>query len=178
MLHPFAIACFCFYLYLLWLFAKYTTLLLDYVYLPFIVAILLHYSISTKISTGFAVYFWDAVFALTTVIIYSVLMGILFTKLPKVAKAVNYLMVIFGLSITMALGNQTFLSIARLFDKNIHVAYVLPLLNSEIGSQILFVILVLLLSIPIYGVRMRKLGLDENASDNKPQLNKVEGIQQ
>lgn len=83
--------------------SKFIAVFIDFLFVGGIAAFSLHGKISIKIASGYAVYFWDIIFAIGSCFLYYFLLNLLVIRLPKIATVVNYIIAWFGTLIIYAM---------------------------------------------------------------------------
>lgn len=115
---------------------------------------LLHDAISSKISSGNMIYFWDVLLGLASVVVYGFLLLLLTIYLPKVSKIINFVIVYFGVGIGICLATDFITSLLSIFNSNIEATYRLQFLNNHLANDVFYYILFFFVSIPVWKKRM------------------------
>ncbi|MBY4977245.1 hypothetical protein [Streptococcus suis] len=102
---------------------KLTCFAIDFVAVFIYTIYLLHGPVSSKISSGNMIYFWDVLFGLTSIVVYSFLMLLLTIYLPKVSKIINFVIVYFGVGIGICLAIDFITSLLSILNSNIEATY-------------------------------------------------------
>lgn len=70
--------------------------LVDFLFLGGFAAYSLHQSVSVKIASGYAVYFWDILFFIVSCVLYYIVLNYLVTNFPRLAALINYIIAWIG----------------------------------------------------------------------------------
>ncbi|HEM4667066.1 TPA: hypothetical protein U1069_000146 [Streptococcus suis] len=118
---------------------------------------LLHQPISSKIANGNTIYFWDVLFGLIAVLIYGFLMVILSILLPRISKAINFVIVFLGVGIGICLATDFITFLLSIFHSSIEPTYRIQFLTNNLANDILYYVIFFLVSIPVWKKRMEYL---------------------
>lgn len=115
--------------------------LVDFLFLGGFAAYSLHQSVSVKIASGYAVYFWDILFFIVSCALYYIVLNYLVTNFPRLAALINYIIAWIG----------TFLVYATICI--ILIGNLPQLLNNKFFSELTNIIIISILAIITFNVR-------------------------
>lgn len=136
---------------------KITAFAIDFFLIFFFTIYYIHGLVSVKISSGNAVYFWDFVFGLLAVIIYGVVILFIHHIFPIVSKVLNYVISFLGVSAAIPLAISFATTLINMINSNVKSTEHIQLLNNATADKIVYIVIAILISIPVWNVRMQKL---------------------
>ena len=101
-----------------------------------------HHYFSVKVSSGYAVYFWDILAAIVAVVLYSVLFKLIHDKFGLIGKILN-------LAISFFSSMTVYCIIVHGFITN-EKSYFLPLLNNDLANQVVNYIIISIISLVVW----------------------------
>lgn len=101
-----------------------------------------HHYFSVKVSSGYAVYFWDILAAIVAVVLYSVLFKLIHDKFGLIGKILN-------LAISFFSSMTVYCIIVHGFITN-EKSYFLPLLNNDLANQVVNYIIIGIISLVVW----------------------------
>ena len=101
-----------------------------------------HHYFSVKVSSGYAVYFWDILAAIVAVVLYSVLFKLIHDKFGLVGKILN-------LAISFFSSMTVYCILVHGFITN-EKSYFLPLLNNDLANQVVNYIIIGIISLVVW----------------------------
>lgn len=126
---------------------------LDYAIILIFGIYFLHNTVSIKISSGNAIYFWDVVFGILIIIIYKFLLIFLKEWIPIVYNIFIYVLSLIASSIVIRWGILFTTLLFQVINKNIKETEHIQLLNNPLADKILYIIFTVILSIFLYQKR-------------------------
>ena len=101
-----------------------------------------HHYFSVKVSSGYAVYFWDILAAIVAVVLYSVLFKLIHDKFVLIGKILN-------LAISFVSSMTVYCILVHGFITN-EKSYFLPLLNNDLANQVVNYIIIGIISLVVW----------------------------
>lgn len=101
-----------------------------------------HHYFSVKVSSGYAVYFWDILAAIVAVVLYSVLFKLIHDKFGLIGKILN-------LAISFFSSMTVYCILVHGFITN-EKSYFLPLLNNDLANQVVNYIIIGIISLVVW----------------------------
>jgi len=101
-----------------------------------------HHYFSVKVSSGYAVYFWDILEAIVAVVLYSVLFKLIHDKFGLIGKILN-------LAISFFSSMTVYCILVHGFITN-EKSYFLPLLNNDLANQVVNYIIIGIISLVVW----------------------------
>ena len=101
-----------------------------------------HHYFSVKVSSGYAVYFWDILAAIVAVVLYSVLFKLIHDKFGLIGKILN-------LAISFFSSMTVYCILVNGFITN-EKSYFLPLLNNDLANQVVNYIIIGIISLVVW----------------------------
>ena len=101
-----------------------------------------HHYFSVKVSSGYAVYFWDILVAIVAVVLYSVLFKLIHDKFGLIGKILN-------LAISFFSSMTVYCILVHGFITN-EKSYFLPLLNNDLANQVVNYIIIGIISLVVW----------------------------
>ena len=101
-----------------------------------------HHYFSVKVSSGYAVYFWDILAAIVAVVLYSVLFKLIHDKFGLIGKILN-------LAISFFSSMTVYCILIHGFITN-EKSYFLPLLNNDLANQVVNYIIIGIISLVVW----------------------------
>ena len=101
-----------------------------------------HHYFSVKVSSGYAVYFWDILAAIVAVVLYSVLFKLIHDKFGLIGKVLN-------LAISFFSSMTVYCILVHGFITN-EKSYFLPLLNNDLANQVVNYIIIGIISLVVW----------------------------
>ena len=101
-----------------------------------------HHYFSVKVSSGYAVYFWDILAAIVAVVLYSVLFKFIHDKFGLIGKILN-------LAISFFSSMTVYCILVHGFITN-EKSYFLPLLNNDLANQVVNYIIIGIISLVVW----------------------------
>ncbi|MEI2314945.1 MULTISPECIES: hypothetical protein [Bacillus cereus group] len=123
--------------------------LVDFLFLGGFTAYSLHKSVSVKIASGYAVYFWDILFFIVSCVLYYIVLNYLVINFPRIAALINYIISWIG----------TFLVYTTICI--ILIGNLPKLLNDEFFSQLTNIIIISILAIITFNIRKTMFANEE-----------------
>ena len=101
-----------------------------------------HHYFSIKLSSGYAVYFWDILASIVAVVLYSVLFKLIHDKFGLIGKILN-------LAISFFSSMTVYCILVHGFITN-EKSYFLPLLNNDLANQVVNYIIIGIISLVVW----------------------------
>ena len=101
-----------------------------------------HHYFSVKVSSGYAVYFWNILAAIVAVVLYSVLFKLIHDKFGLIGKILN-------LAISFFSSMTVYCILVHGFITN-EKSYFLPLLNNDLANQVVNYIIIGIISLVVW----------------------------
>ena len=101
-----------------------------------------HHYFSVKVSSGYAVYFWNILAAIVAVVLYSVLFKLIHDKFGLIGKILN-------LAISFFSSMTVYCILVHGFITN-EKSYFLPLLNNDLANQVVNYIIIDIISLVVW----------------------------
>ena len=101
-----------------------------------------HHYFSVKFSSGYAVYFWDILAAIVAVVLYSVLFKLIHDKFGLIGKIFNFAISFFSSMTVYCILIHGFITNEK--------SYFLPLLNNDLGNQVVNYIIIGIISLVVW----------------------------
>lgn len=136
---------------------KFTAFAIDFLLIFFYTIYYLHNLVSVKISSGYAIYFWDFVFGLIAIGIYGSIILTIHHLFPTISKVLNYIISVIGVSVAVPLAISFATATINMFNSNIKTTEHIQLLNNDLADKIVYIVIFVLLAIPVWQTRMEKL---------------------